>query len=298
MHFHLIFTRVVTVCTTVLILTLYLPGRTPTIRRRGQGQKSKSTRSPTWPPGLMLKDPSLYVPFLSRTMATPIFDSDLFYRITNAALGQSFSLDVFNPLGGANGEVNITPTGPFSGQSWQILSNSSTSNGEFYLSNAFTGARMKLDLSVANAIYTPFLKNITTTYDQTWLISQVNNDTYSLAPSILGGSQALTISNDIKQPFLADIGGSNQQWQLTPLAKINDASFSLSALFPTSTTTMVCLHSMHWEPHLTHIPRRHHLKYRRKLHQLLLVHKPPLPRWRLHHLYLQLYLLRHFTVQL
>jgi hypothetical protein len=182
-------------------------------------------------------------------MAAPPFDPDIFYRITNVAIGKSVSLDAANPSEGVpTGEIDINPSGPFTGQAWQVLSTTSIPAGTFLLSTKFLGARMKLDIAVNDfAVYVPFLKNLTTAQDQTWIISQLgnssSNSTYSLSPHMLGGSIALTVNTTTKQPFLDTAGGANQQWALTPLAAINDASFSASALTAVTTSASLPLTS-------------------------------------------------------
>ena len=135
------------------------------------------------------------------------FNPNIFYRITNVAIRNSVSLGVVNPSNGVpTGEIDITPSGPFSGQAWQILKTSTTTTGTFLLSAKFLGARKKLDIAFNDVVvYVPFLKNFITAYDQTWVISQFGNSpinsTYSLAPSYLGDSIALAVNTITKQPF-------------------------------------------------------------------------------------------------
>jgi hypothetical protein len=176
-------------------------------------------------------------------------NSNIFYRITNVALGTSFSLDVANPEAGTpSGLVDITPSGLFSGQVWQFLNPSQSGKGPYYLSSSFLGPQKKLDVDVGEkAQYIPFLRNLTTAHDQTWIVTAHNDSshgsnatTYSLAPQFLGGEKFLSVKNDTKQPFLDDAGGTNQHWMLTPVMQINDAAFSTSALWEMA--TQVSLH--------------------------------------------------------
>jgi len=174
-------------------------------------------------------------------------NSNIFYRITNVALGTSFSLDVANSEGGgtSSGLVDIAPSGLFSGQVWQFLNPSQPGKGPYYLSTSFLGPEKKLDVGVGNkAQYVPQLMNLTTAHDQTWIVTAhndtsigINATTYSLAPHILGGSKFLSVKNDTKKLSLDDAGGTNQHWMLTPLMQINDAAFSTSALWAMATQT-------------------------------------------------------------
>ncbi|KAN0092455.1 hypothetical protein V8E51_018302 [Hyaloscypha variabilis] len=174
-----------------------------------------------------------------------IIDSNTFYRITNSVLGSGFSLDVVNTDGPPTGEVDITPSGLFSGQVWQFINPTEPDNGPYYLSSSFLGAEKKLDFSIgADHTYIPLLKNFTATTDQTWIVkkhndtvSGLNTTTYSIEPNYLNGTQALTANSTTKQPFLAVPGGGYQHWVLTPVMKINDASFSTSALWTMATQT-------------------------------------------------------------
>jgi hypothetical protein len=175
-------------------------------------------------------------------MAEQAFDSNLFYRITNLSLGRNFSVDVANTASNIPiGTVDITPTGPFMGQIWQLLNLDSVGKSNTYLlSSYYLGAQKKLFLTIGEgATYVPFLTNFTNSpYDLTWVISPSNNDsittvntTYSLTPTFLGGAQVLSVNTITKQPFLEATGGSsNQQWQFTPVQYINDPSFSAAAL--------------------------------------------------------------------
>ena len=176
-----------------------------------------------------------------------IIDSNTFYRITNSVLGSGFSLDVVNTDGPPTGEVDITPSGLFSGQVWQFINPTEPDNGPYYLSSSFLGAEKKLDFSIgADHTYIPLLKNFTATTDQTWIVkkhndtvSGLNTTTYRIEPNYLNGTQALTANSTTKQPFLAVPGGGYQHWVLTPVMKINDASFSTSALWTMATQVSV-----------------------------------------------------------
>jgi len=174
-------------------------------------------------------------------MAESNFDPNVFYRITNLSLGSNFSIDVANTASEALiGTVDITPSGPFMGQIWQLLHLDGTGNSSAYLLSSFyLGAQKKLFLTVGEgAIYIPFLTNFTNSpYDLSWIVSPSNlstkfdNAIFSITPSFLHGAQALSVNSVTKQPFLEATGGSsNQQWQFTPVQNINDPSFSAAAL--------------------------------------------------------------------
>ena len=172
-------------------------------------------------------------------MAEPAFDSNIFYRITNPSIGVNFSIDVANTAAPvAIGTVDITPSGPFMGQGWQLLNlESSVNSSSFLLSSFYLGAQKKLYVSIGEgATYVPFLTNFTDSpYDLSWIVSPFNASdnatTYSIKPTFLGGASSLSINTVTKQPFLEVTGGSdNQKWQFTPLQRINDASFSAAAL--------------------------------------------------------------------
>lgn len=175
-------------------------------------------------------------------MAEPTFDSNIFYRITNPSIGSNFSIDVANTASGVPvGSVDITPSGPFEGQVWQLLNLENAWNSSTYLlSSLYLGAQKKLFLTIGEgAIYVPFLTNFTNSpYDMTWIVSPtstggtaINKTMYSMSPRFLAGAQALSVNTVTKQPFLEAAGASNnQQWQFTPVEEINDVSFSAAAL--------------------------------------------------------------------
>jgi hypothetical protein len=170
-------------------------------------------------------------------------DSNTFYRITNSVLGNAFSLDVVNAGDTPTGEVDIAPSGLFSGQVWQFINPTMPNKGPYFLSSSFLGATKKLDISVAaNHTYVPFIKSFNAKNDQTWIVKPhndtlngVNTTTYSLEPTYFNGSKALTANSTTKQPFLDVPGGGFQHWVLTPVLQINDASFSTSALWAMAT---------------------------------------------------------------
>lgn len=176
--------------------------------------------------------------------------SNTFYRITNVALGTSFSLDVASPDKGApTGLVDVTPTALFAGQVWQLLSFSQPGKGPFYVSSSMLGAQKKLDISMGEEedTWIPYLKNLTMSHDQTWILSASNDTvpgsnatTYSFSPSMFRGSKALSVDGDSLKTSLEDVGGANQQWMLTPVMKINDASYSASALMVMATQVRYC----------------------------------------------------------
>ena len=176
-------------------------------------------------------------------MATPAFDSNLFYRITNTALGNSYALDATIHAESSSGRVDITPTTPYSGQFWQILKANEIANGTFYLSSQLLGPRMKLDVAPKKkSVWIPRLKNITTIYDQTWSISSTGNSTYTLTPNRLKDNKLLGVNATTKRIWMEDGedgGEETQQWIMTPVMEINNASFSASALF--ATATAVCI---------------------------------------------------------
>ena len=166
---------------------------------------------------------------------------NIFYRITNVALGTSFSLDVENPKTVAPGVtaayVDIAASGAFNGQVWQFLNPSVASKGPYYMASSFLGAQKKLDISIgSNHSYIPMLKDLTMVYNQTWWLiphndTSLNATTYSLAPLLFRGTKALSIDNNTMQPCLDVASGNatNQRWVLTPVMQVNDPTFSTAA---------------------------------------------------------------------
>lgn len=247
-------------------------------------------------------------------MAGPsLFDSNVFYRITNPSIGSNFvssllldlisivdlsnrvqnirlattrvqrllkddlrylrkymltrfpalkSIDVANTASGLPiGTVDITPSGPFTGQMWQLLNLETTNNSSTYLlSSYYLGAEKKLFVTVGeDAIYVPFLTNFTNSpYDLSWVVSPSNgsgigsaNVTYSMSPTFLGGAQALSVNTVTKQPFLEDAGaGNNQQWEFKSVQYINDASFSATALSAKGTSVNFPLYTNNSGPNV------------------------------------------------
>jgi len=177
-----------------------------------------------------------------RKMSSSYFNSNIWYQISNAALGGSVSLDVLNADGASlDGNVDMTLSKFLSGQLWQILIANTTTNG-YYIANQLSGAQNKLDISKnSEQDYIPFLKPFNVTYNQTWniyrtgTITKFGNATYIFEPTYFHGGQALTAGeNSTVLPFLSSTGCPRQQWVVTAVSRIDDPAFSPTAILSTS----------------------------------------------------------------
>lgn len=187
---------------------------------------------------------------MAAVQATGSFDPNEYYRITNVALGGAFSLDVVNPpIGSPDGSLVMNPSGPYSGQLFQILEQADAP-GHFLLSGAFLGAKYKLDaIPNSNGDFAPHLRSFTLDYTQTWLltphVNEENRTSWTLMPDFisLGSNQSISIvdlDSDGPAPVLAPMvpdadlnnrTGMGQQWFLTAEGmNIDDPSFSSTHL--------------------------------------------------------------------
>lgn len=184
--------------------------------------------------------------------ATGSFDPNQFYRFTNVALGGAFSLDVLNPpVGAPDGSLVMSPSGPYSGQVYQILEDDP---GHYFISCAFLGAKYKLDAYPnADGNYAPHLRGLTLDYAQTWLLTphvdDKNRTSWTLVPDfVTGGSQSMSIVNldgsEATPVLVPSLSGSELQngtglgqlWFLTAEGvTIDDPTFSATHL-PTLAT--------------------------------------------------------------
>ncbi|KKY29605.1 putative carbohydrate-binding module family 13 protein [Diaporthe ampelina] len=179
--------------------------------------------------------------------ATGVFDPNEYYRFTNLALGGEFSLDVDASKDYPDGKLGMAPSGLYTGQIYQILENADDP-GHYWFASSWLGAKKKMDAVInSKGDYAPFLRNITTDYNQTWGLTPHNDvannrTTWTIMPDWFGGvgtSLAMSVYNDTKQPFLAtpgpnpDLGNGdvNQAWFITKEGlTIDDPTFSSTNL--------------------------------------------------------------------
>lgn len=188
--------------------------------------------------------------------ATDKFDPNQYYRFTNLAVGGEFSLDVDNPPNSPpNGSLGLAPSGPYSGQVWQILESNNT--GHFFLSTSFLGAKLKMDAIInGRGDYAPQLRNYTTDYEQTWgffaHVDASNKTTWTIMPDFIAGGPNIglvwSVYNDTRRPFLAPaipdsqikFGGQNQRWFVSSQGlTIDDPTYSSTHL-PALATEVPC----------------------------------------------------------
>lgn len=175
------------------------------------------------------------------------FESNKYYRLVNVGLGLSQCLDVANP---PDGSLTLGPTGAQQGQIWQLLEAASLEG--YYMSSHFLGAKMKLDvLPNERGQFSPWLREYTTNYEQTWTFSpyvdamnNLNETSWTISPNFIGGRAPLVFSvrDDATAPVLVPYvdGDAYQRWfVVTEGMPINDPTYSANHL-PALATEVRC----------------------------------------------------------
>jgi len=165
----------------------------------------------------------------------------LWYRLTNTFTGPTMSLDVVNDSGPtSSGELQMAPTGNYSGQYWQLVHYPYDSSPTFALFTEFLGANKRLDV-YGNDATMPHLGDAGDYTGQIWTISAWGDGTWMLTNQYSGSGLHLDVYSDTKVPFMGDGDHTGQHWIFTEEASVSPFSSTTSSLkaSPSSTTTTI-----------------------------------------------------------
>eukprot|EP00808_Paulinella_micropora_P015127 g51115.t1 len=160
---------------------------------------------------------------LQLTGNCPVIIANQKYRLTNSFTGAGKSLDVIND--GINDQLQLAPTGRYSGQSWTLRPVSGQRS--YYLYNDFTGPSKVLDVVNAGSAASStqlVLSTIGRYSGQYWTLTLIDSGdcSYRLTNDFTGPTKALDVVNAgsaqrSTQVVLAQTARvSGQMWFLTP----------------------------------------------------------------------------------
>lgn len=141
-------------------------------------------------------------------------DENIWYRFTNAFLGEARSLDVYNDIGNV---PYMGKTGNFESQYWKLIK---LNNGYYRLTNKSLGANKALDIyRDGKAKGALFMSEIDDFSSQYWRLTPLDNGYYRLTNIFLGEARALDTYNTVGNPlFMAQTSNSSgQYWLLTSI---------------------------------------------------------------------------------
>ncbi|EAU33382.1 predicted protein [Aspergillus terreus NIH2624] len=136
-------------------------------------------------------------------------DPGTWYRLTNAYLGPSFSLDVGN-----DGVLKMSPSSNSSGQHWQLLPQ--FSSGTYKIRSMLLGAENVLDIH-GNDKTKPHVAREGNYSGQMWTLDGWGDSTWRLFNPFSGDHLRLDTYADTHEPFMSDGDHSGQHWTLTPI---------------------------------------------------------------------------------
>ena len=140
-------------------------------------------------------------------------DEAWWYRLTNASLGESYSLDTAND--GINDPM-MAPTGNYSGQFWRF----SAEGSAYRMTNAFLGLGRSLD-NIADGSNPLFMCESNQYKGQRWHLTPAGEGYFRLTNDDLGDSRPLDTRPEWPyRPFPGKTGNSQSQlWKLTKVRR-------------------------------------------------------------------------------
>ena len=128
-------------------------------------------------------------------------DPNIWYRITNQAIGPETALDVVNANN--HGGLTLDGTAPWTGQFWHIVFQSST---KYILTTMFTGENLRLDVLVLGTNVTqPYLANATSDLGQQWNLNPQSDGTYKFTNEYTGPNVFMDICGFPYKPCLSSV---------------------------------------------------------------------------------------------
>ncbi|KAI9767071.1 MAG: hypothetical protein M1839_004628 [Geoglossum umbratile] len=157
-------------------------------------------------------------------MGSP-FDSNTWYRFTNAYLGTSTALGAKNDgAGNKEGLLEMTPSRDDRRQFWQLTPLPSPRT--YKLRTRFLGPDRVLDV-YGDDKAKPHLAMKGNYSGQIWTISSWGDGTWKLTNSYSGPDLHLDTYADTHDPFLGDGDHTGQHWKITPIERISSESEDL-----------------------------------------------------------------------
>ena len=146
------------------------------------------------------------------------------YRLTNAFTGPNLALDVVNDNGSASsGVLQMSASGNFSGQYWQLTPYTTSSSSTYALFTMFLGINKRLDV-YGNDATKPHLADAGDYSGQIWTISPWGDGTWQLSNQYSGSGLHLDTYSDTKVPFMGDGDHSGQHWTFTFIQATSSSS--------------------------------------------------------------------------
>ncbi|KAJ6082373.1 hypothetical protein N7499_007247 [Penicillium canescens] len=154
----------------------------------------------------------------ARSYISTTIDPGTWYRLTNAHLGPSISLDVINDgVGNKEGLLKMSPSADYSGQFWRFIPQ--PSSGTYKIQNMFLGPNRALDV-YGNDRTKPHLATEGNYSGQMWTLDGWGDTTWRLLNAYSGDGLRLDTYLDTHGLFMGDGNNSGQHWTLTAVRKI------------------------------------------------------------------------------
>lgn len=144
-------------------------------------------------------------------------DTSAYYRLTNAFLGSSQSLDVVNDGPNFSGKLKMAESGDFSGQFWHFaLLNPGSTDPKYALRSKFRGEGYSLDVinNAGTASRSVHLADTGKFSGQSWTVTPWDDGsgTFRLTNDFTGPYVRLDTYSNTHEPFLDTGDHSGQHW--------------------------------------------------------------------------------------
>jgi hypothetical protein len=168
--------------------------------------------------------------------ASPLFQSDMWYRLTNSYLGPTLALDILDNDGLSSTALNMSATGEHEGQYWQIraipssTNSSSSSSGSaslsYWLACWFLGQQKRLEVADAASILPHMAPANDTSPGQMWQFTEWADGTWALSNGANGPGWNMSTYSDTHTLFMRhDAEDSGQHWSVASIQKIADSAW-------------------------------------------------------------------------
>ena len=176
------------------------------------------------------------------------FKPDYWHRFTNNFLGAGRALDIFNEDGKASRQLNMSTTGDFQGQSWQLLripialqtkeslsrrqsSSSSTPQPQYWISTFYLGQSIRLEVSSSDSILPKMANADNDHLGQRWWADQWEDDgAWALSNEMNGRGWNMSTYADTNELFMRiEKEDSGQHWNVAQGLKIVEKGWEVDA---------------------------------------------------------------------
>ncbi len=139
-------------------------------------------------------------------------DTNFYYRLTNAALGNGRALDTYSDTH----EPFMARSRNVTGQHWRLTP---LGNNHYRLTNLFLGVNRALD--TYSDTHEPFMARSRNVTGQFWKLTPVGNGRFRLTNRFLGSGRSLDTRRASREPFMGNSGNTaGQKWRLEKLSRI------------------------------------------------------------------------------